>query len=266
MGCLASRKMMVGLRVITRGVQKNKKNEHKKNWEDAGRPGEDNDNNDDENVDDDSENDNNANDDNRYCDQDDSGSCWDRKDYDEETGLYPCIDGSQVTDWRKWTDDNDNYNTPKVVHKTTVIQSPSASVTINTNPAEAYSCRLEGSADGIHQKFDAANYQECTIYVNGQDAYTDGFVTGCPQVGNSEQLCQAFVHSSITKYKISTDKDSHSTGTDYRYDYNQITRKWSINRAGPGNRDMISIVDILSALSDDKAFIIFNAIALGGET
>ena len=26
---------------------------------------------------------------------------------------------------------------------------------------------------------------------------------------------------------------------------------------------MISIVDILSALSDDKAFIIFNAIALG---
>ena len=27
---------------------------------------------------------------------------------------------------------------------------------------------------------------------------------------------------------------------------------------------MISIVDILSALSDDKAFIIFNTIALGG--
>ena len=184
------------------GSPKEQEERAEEDWEDAGRPGEDNDNNDDENVDDDnSENENNANDDNRYCDQDDSGSCWDRKDYDEETGLYPCIDGSQVTDWRKCTDDNDNYNRPKVVHKTTVIQSPSASVTINTNPAEAYSCRLEGSADGIHQKFDAANYQECTIYVNGQDAYTDGFVTGCTQVGNSEQLCQAFVHSSILNTK-----------------------------------------------------------------
>ena len=189
------------------GSPKEQEERAQEDWEDAGRPdievtaGEDNDNNDYENVNDDSENDNNANDDNPYCDQDDSGSCWDRKDYDDKTGLYPCKDGSQVTDWRKCTDDNDNYNRPKVVHKTTVIQSPSANVTINTNPAEAYSCRLDGSADGIQQKFDAANYQACTIYVNGQDAYTDGFVTGCTQVGNSEQLCQAFVHSSILNTK-----------------------------------------------------------------
>ena len=39
-----------------------------------------------------------------YCDQIDltvgSGSCFDRKDYDQETGLYPCKDGSCVEDWR----------------------------------------------------------------------------------------------------------------------------------------------------------------------
>lgn len=30
-----------------------------------------------------------------YCDEVDSGSCHDRDDYDEETGLFPCNDGSQ---------------------------------------------------------------------------------------------------------------------------------------------------------------------------
>jgi hypothetical protein len=29
-----------------------------------------------------------------------SGPCWDRKDYDQNTGLYPCRDGTSVTDWR----------------------------------------------------------------------------------------------------------------------------------------------------------------------
>ena len=35
-------------------------------------------------------------------------------------------------------------------------------------------------------------------------------------------------------------------------------------QAGQANLEMISIVDILSTLSDDKAFILYNAIALGG--
>ncbi len=44
-----------------------------------------------------------------YCDKvkDDpnyTGSCHDRKDYDEITGLYPCNDGSQEKDWRDCED------------------------------------------------------------------------------------------------------------------------------------------------------------------
>jgi FkbM family methyltransferase len=38
--------------------------------------------------------------DNPYCDQNDQVECFDRKDYDQETGLYPCRDGSQVGDWK----------------------------------------------------------------------------------------------------------------------------------------------------------------------
>jgi hypothetical protein len=44
---------------------------------------------------------------NPYCDlvtDDYRGACHDRKDYDEETGLYPCRDGSDVKDWRDCKD------------------------------------------------------------------------------------------------------------------------------------------------------------------
>jgi hypothetical protein len=44
---------------------------------------------------------------NPYCDlisDDYRGTCHDRKDYDEETGLYPCRDGSDVKDWRDCKD------------------------------------------------------------------------------------------------------------------------------------------------------------------
>jgi hypothetical protein len=44
---------------------------------------------------------------NPYCDlvrDGYKGSCHDRKDYDEETGLYPCRDGSNVKDWRDCKD------------------------------------------------------------------------------------------------------------------------------------------------------------------
>jgi len=67
---------------------------------------EDNNNN---NGNDNNERDNN-NQDKPYCDQvpdDYKGSCWDRKDYDEITGLYPCKDGSQVKDWKDCIEDKD---------------------------------------------------------------------------------------------------------------------------------------------------------------
>jgi hypothetical protein len=44
---------------------------------------------------------------NPYCDlipDNYAGSCHDRKDYDENTGLYPCRDGSNVKDWRDCKD------------------------------------------------------------------------------------------------------------------------------------------------------------------
>ena len=44
--------------------------------------------------------------DNPYCDVvrqtgEPYDSCFDRKDYSESTGLYPCRDGSDVEDWRE---------------------------------------------------------------------------------------------------------------------------------------------------------------------
>jgi hypothetical protein len=60
-------------------------------------------------------------------------------------------------------------------------------------PSEVSSCRLDGNAHGMQQKFDIAKYRACGIYPNGQLAYTDGFVTGCTQVGNTQQPCQAFI-------------------------------------------------------------------------
>jgi hypothetical protein len=67
-------------------------------WEDAGRPGEiESDDEDNDEVSDD----NNDNDNPPYCDEvedDYSGSCFDRYDTDDITGLYPCKDGSQVSD------------------------------------------------------------------------------------------------------------------------------------------------------------------------
>jgi hypothetical protein len=70
--------------------------------------------------DDDNDNDNDDNNNKLpYCDQDDSGACFDSRDYDQVTGLFPCRDGSQVADYRDCPDrggddednnDNDNDN------------------------------------------------------------------------------------------------------------------------------------------------------------
>ena len=81
-------------------------------------------------------------------------------------------------------DDDDNNGGSS--SKTTIIL-PSATT------VEVSSCRLDGNAHGIQQKFNPVRYQACGLYPNAQLAYTDGFVAGCTQVGNTQQLCQAFV-------------------------------------------------------------------------
>ena len=80
--------------------------------------------------------------------------------------------------------------------------SSSSSTTITINAAEIYSCRLDGSSDGIQQKFNSIKYQACGLYPNGQLAYSDGFVMGCTQIGNTNLICQSLVNSSILNAKI----------------------------------------------------------------
>jgi hypothetical protein len=149
---------------------------------------------------------------NPYCDKvgpDYRGSCHDRKDYSDITGLYSCNDGTQKTDWRdckdatEKRDDNNNNGKTKIVHKTTVIQRPTATATANSdsNAADVSNCKLDGSANGIQQKFDTPKYLACGLYADGQKAYSDGFVVGCTQIGNTQLVCQALVDSSILNTK-----------------------------------------------------------------
>jgi len=154
---------------------------------------------------------------NPYCDKvgpNYRGSCHDRKDYSDITGLYSCNDETQKTDWRdckdateKRDDNNDNGET-KTIHKTTVIQglSASATATANANAADVSNCRLDGSANGIQQKFDTPKYLACGLYADGQKAYLDGFVVGCTQVGNTQLVCQSLVDSSILNTKTQPTK------------------------------------------------------------
>lgn len=77
-----------------------------------------------------------------------------------------------------------------------------SNVIASTASVEESSCKIIGSADGILQEFDTAKYQACGLYANGQKAYSDGFVTGCTQVGNTQLICQAFADSNILNTKI----------------------------------------------------------------
>lgn len=99
---------------------------------------------------------------------------------------------------------NDSKDTTKVIQKTTVTDRSSATATATStaNTAEESNCRLDGSADGIQQKFDSIKYQACGLYTNAQKAYSDGFVVGCTQVGNTLLICQSFVDSSILNTNI----------------------------------------------------------------
>jgi hypothetical protein len=77
----------------------------------------------------------------------------------------------------------------------------SASATATSTAVDVSSCKLDGSADGIQQKFDTAKYQACGLYATSQKVYFDGFIVGCTQVGNTQQICQALVNSSILNMK-----------------------------------------------------------------
>ncbi|MGH9982512.1 MAG: hypothetical protein ACRD8W_00975 [Nitrososphaeraceae archaeon] len=190
---------------------------------------------------------------NPYCDKL-SGDfprpdCHDRKDYDEETLLYPCNDGSHEERWQDCPDatEKDKDEDEESSHSTTAtltvaepdpnrfspigggvyfptesIPNPDrlifgpfgillpnqaneefgSNVIASTASVEESSCKIIGSADGILQEFDTAKYQACGLYANGQKAYSDGFVTGCTQVGNTQLICQAFADSNILNTKI----------------------------------------------------------------
>ena len=96
--------------------------------------------------------------------------------------------------------DDDNDKT-RVIHKTTVIQSATATANANananTNAADVSNCKLNGSADGIQQKFNPVRYQACGLYTSADKAYYDGFVSGCMQVGNTKLICETVANSNI---------------------------------------------------------------------
>jgi hypothetical protein len=154
-----------------REVWKSRKNK-RKDWEDAGRPG-DTDNDDNDDNDDNEEQMFTCSDGstvtedeecpstkpNPYCDTDRGKAapvCHDRLDYDQNTDLYPCNDGTSKVDWRDCKDatiknSNNDDDSTKTIQTTTTI----------SNSAEESSCRLDGTADGIQHKFDSIKYQAC---------------------------------------------------------------------------------------------------------
>jgi hypothetical protein len=87
----------------------------------------------------------------------------------------------------------------KVVEKTSVIQSASATATATAtaNEADVSNCKLNGSTDGIQQKFNPVTYQACGLYTSADKAYYDGFVAGCMQVGNTKLICETVANSNI---------------------------------------------------------------------
>jgi hypothetical protein len=95
--------------------------------------------------------------------------------------------------------ERNNGEKTKVVHETTVIQSATATATANA--ADVSNCKLDGSADGILQKFDSVKYQACGLFINAQKAYSDGFVMGCTQIGNTQLICQALADTSELNMK-----------------------------------------------------------------
>jgi hypothetical protein len=86
----------------------------------------------------------------------------------------------------------------KVIQKTTVNQASAtatATATATANEVDVSNCKLDGSVDGIQQKFNPVRYQACGIYPSADKAYYDGFVAGCMQVGNTKLICETVANS-----------------------------------------------------------------------
>jgi hypothetical protein len=74
----------------------------------------------------------------------------------------------------------------------TTIINPASPTTTTVDP-EVSNCRIDGNANGIQQQFDKAKFSACGLYPTGQTAYSDGFIAGCTQAGNTQQMCMAFI-------------------------------------------------------------------------
>jgi hypothetical protein len=125
---------------------------------------------------------------NPYCDlvpEDYKGSCWDRKDYSEDTGLYSCNDGSHKERWQDckdssgydyWKHKNKNHDEDRKerhdhfkkivhnvdIHKTVINQNEFPDVDIIglsiRDTGEAMVCLMEIDGDNIQcQEFGVPN-------------------------------------------------------------------------------------------------------------
>jgi hypothetical protein len=103
-------------------------------------------------------------------------------------------------DGQKTKDDKDNSNSGSSSSSTTktIVINPSCTI---SNAVDISNCKLDGSADGIQQKFDTAKYQVCKLHTNSDKVYYDGFITGCMQLGNTKLICEAIADSNILNIK-----------------------------------------------------------------
>ena len=109
--------------------------------------------------------------------------------------------------------DNDNTNTEV---KTTIIENaPKLWRHIQyfggDVPLEVSDRKLEGSTDGIQQKFNPVRYHACGLYTSADKAYYDGFVTGCMQVGNTKLICETVANSNIVAPPAQTQSTTQPT-------------------------------------------------------
>jgi hypothetical protein len=77
--------------------------------------------------------------------------------------------------------------------------------------ADISNCKLDGSADGIQQKFNQVRNQACGLYTYADKAHYDGFVAGCIQVGNTKLICETVANSNIMTPQTQTQTTPPST-------------------------------------------------------
>jgi hypothetical protein len=116
-------------------------------------------------------------------------------------GTFGCVDVPfyMTCDSQKKKNDKDSNNNSGSSSSSssttkTIVVNPTSST---ANAADVSTCKLDGSADGIQQKFDIAKYQACKLHTNNDKIYYDGFVTGCMNVGNTKLICEAVANSNI---------------------------------------------------------------------